>query len=124
MGVLDGLGAVAATLVDTVGLGSRAATLVRTTGNSYDPATGTHTGGATTNYACRAVLVRSEASQVPSTLIEQGDEIVLVARSTLGITPDPDSDTLTWNGVSWAIKGVYRYQTGDQDAAYELHLGR
>lgn len=134
MSILDAaFGDLAATLLDEVQLGSRAATIRRPgAGGTYDPATSTVTGAASaTDYPCRVAHMRFETTQIPESLIEEGDKAVFVSRKTLGITPVADSDVYieganpdAAGAVRWTIKGVHPVASGDLDAGYELHLRR
>ena len=122
MGVLDGpMAAVAKTMVGTFG---RPATLKRYSAAAYDDSTGKSSGGTPTDVSCSVVFEEFAQSQIDGTLIRAGDRKAIVSRSELGAEPRPDRDEMVIGGQTWRIVRVVGHSSGEQEAAYTLHLRR
>ena len=114
---------VANSLLSTFG---RSATLRRPgSKGTYDPSTGTYSGGATpTDVPCSVVFSDFAVGQIDGTLVKLGDRKALVSRIALTLEPVPDRDSLVVNSQAWKIVRVIGYSSGEQEAAYNLHVRR
>lgn len=123
MAVLDGpMGQLASQLLGTFG---RPATLVRGGAGTYSPEQGrTMAVEAAASFACHVVFAEFAVSQLDGTVVRLGDRKAIVSRLALGTEPRPSSDTLTVDGVTWRIVRVEGYSSGEQEAAYSLHVRR
>ncbi len=119
MGVLDGpMAKVANTLVGTFG---RAATFKDYPEPTYRVPTGTAIT-TPTDISCKVSVQEFHDSQIDGTLIKRGDRLFIVARSDLGVEPAANRDEIVVDGKTWSIVGVKGLSSGEQEAAYELHV--
>ena len=101
--------------------GTLAAFSVLTPG-TYNPATRETTATAIQPYSRNVTPPTSFKTEfIDGTTVKAGDLWSLVAASGLAATPTIGS-LVTINSVQYVIQGIETFMSGDQIAAYQLHL--
>lgn len=122
MGTLDGaMGKLAQTMVQKFG---RPATISRKGEGFRDSTLGKTTHAETSSISCHVVLNEFNVREIDGTLVQHGDRKGIVSRLAVGYEPTINRDTLTEGGREWKILRLIGYSSGEQEAAYELHLRR
>lgn len=88
-----------------------------TGGGEYDPETGGVTPPTITAYACRGFVDSYSSYEIANGIAQATDRKVLILATTLAITPNPATDTVTANGQTLTIIGVKSDPAG---ATWEL----
>ena len=122
----DDLVPVALALIDEFGLD---ATFTELAPQAYDPATGTVTDGPETVYTRKISPPDPDVYKyVPPDIAKEGDAVTFVAGSGLLFTPKPTSDTadllVDIQGDKFRIVSVQRIRSGEETAAWMMHLRR
>lgn len=120
-GALDKAARAAAKIA--VGIAGRTA-ILRTKPAAEAHYTGTAPTGTPTDYPCEVVISEWDESQVDGTLVKAGDRKALVSALRIGVEPTQDRDVLVMNGVDWRVVGVRAIASGEQEAAFWLHIRR
>ena len=105
-----------------------ACTVTRVVEGTYNPATGTFTGGSTTNQSGIGVLLEytpQEAGvlQQAGTLVQASDRKLLLSVSGINNAPEPN-DTVTFNGVVYTVIQAKSLAPAGYVVMYELMLRR
>lgn len=123
MAVLDSaMRALATNLAGTFGI---SATLTRE-GGSYDPDTRT-VASSTATHTLTGLIEEPTETEYGQQIgeggtIRHGDLKYTIETSSLSITPDPETDTVALDGVTYAIIGVKPVYSGEQVALFTLVL--
>ena len=111
------------TIIDLLGAD---ATLTRNDdliGTGYDPTTGVEPSTEDVEYSVKMTPPEPfSIKDVDGTLVKQEDLTTLLAAKGLAITPSKHTDKLTFNGTQYVIMGVDPIHSGQQVAAWQLHL--
>ncbi len=102
-------------------------TLRRTLQGTYDSATGSFSGGSSTDYAARAVVSNYQDGTDGGT-IQTGDRHVLMAADGLAVEPAPpatgQTDSLIIEGETFQIVRVRTIRPGEANVLYDIHARR
>ena len=101
-------------------------TLRREVQGTYDPMLGTETtADVITDYTVTVSPPDGyKAHQIDGTAILAGDVEFVMAGSGAVVTPDPATDKIIHNSVTWGIVSVESWYSGDDVAAFALHCRR
>lgn len=102
------------------------ATLTRITADNYDTSFG-DTSPTTATHTLNVVEEQSGSGKTWQRLnkagvVQHGDLVLIVPAKGLSITPDPETDTVTRHGVTFALVDVGKLVPGDDDILYYLVL--
>jgi hypothetical protein len=121
MGALDGLADIIADVIVDEGLGA-SITYTSAGAGTYDPATGTNTGGSTSQTVV-AIVEDFKGLELLNGDVIEGDKKVSIPAPLLTATPKP-SDTATVNGIAYAVVGVNNTQAGEEIVLHVLQCRR
>jgi len=78
-----------------------------------------------TQYSADAVWLEASIDRPVGSVVQAGDQIVLVAASGLAITPDASMDQIERaSGERWSIVSVRTLNPNGQEILHELHVRR
>lgn len=98
----------------------KASTLTRTT-SVYDPVTGGSIPDETEYTVHCAPPKRYRRDQIDGQIIREDDFYITLPAEGLAIVPNRDTDTLTFDGVTYTILRADPHYSGEQVAYYTLH---
>jgi hypothetical protein len=119
-GALDRLRFTADRLTQRFG---KAVTLTRVE-NTFDPATGETTETRTDNPTVSTPPAEFNVSRIDGTLVKQGDVQLAVPAVDLSIAPDPDTDEVKLDGLTYQIVRVSPEYSGEKVARYIMQVRR
>lgn len=109
---------------DLVELYGKAVTWSVTTGAAYNPASGTVSGGSTTNHSVKVTPPEPYASRyIDGDLVRTGDARVYIAAESLAFTP-AEGQKLTIDAATWKVVRVNAIYTGESIALWEAQVRR
>ena len=98
--------------------------LTRIVPGAYNPTTGIPGAPTPTTYTVKALVTNFNDYRVANSggLIKTGDRRIFVAAKNLPIFPDPATDSVTLDGVTWKV--VNATKPVDAQVIYELQVRR
>ena len=92
-------------------LGATKDVTLRRTASAYDPETGVNTP-SNTDYAWTVVVSEFADGLIDGSSVMRGDRRILGAAADLAVTPDPATDTIIMDGVTWQLVHDGTQQSG------------
>lgn len=89
-----------------------------------DPATGKRTESTRSKMVKLQPPYPFSRTAIDGSLVQEGDAMTMVAARDIGAAPVANQDRVEVSGRTWQIVGVNPLDSGDQTAAYELHIRR
>lgn len=120
MAFYDEMAATALALITRFG---RTIAVTRETAGGYDPATGGVTAPVLLSQTANGVVREYSHQHVDGTLIQAGDQRVILAASGMDFAPAP-GDRITVGSLSLGVVSVQERNPGGTSLVYELQVRR
>lgn len=90
--------------------------------STFDPATGETTETRTDHATVSTPPAEFDVSRIDGTLVKQGDVQLAVPAVDLSIAPGPDTDEISFDGLTYQIVRVSPRYSGEKIAQYILQV--